>query len=201
MLEAITVIRANDYREMPWRNGRGITEEIFLEPAPGGFAWRLSRAVVAEDGPFSPFPGCDRTLFLLDTQGLELQLPDRTVRLVERYDRLDFPGDVTVVARLVEGVAASVLNMIVDRSRARAHVALMRIGPAPLALPAAPILAIHAVGGSLSLARSPVEEPVTIDPGDTLIDRSGRPGWLQSALGDLDAAAMVAAVSRTLPNS
>ncbi len=205
MLDAISVVRANDYREMPWRNGRGVTEEIFVDPAPGdagaGFAWRLSRALIAAGGPFSAFPGCDRTLVLLDAAELDLVLPGRTVRLAECFARADFSGDDPVEAGLPGGGPVRVLNVIVDRARARAEVALLRVGPAPLALPPAPLVAIHAAGGSLVLARGAAEETVTIDPGDSLFDRNGRPAWLRSAAGQPDAAALVVTASRVLPNS
>ena len=50
---------------MPWKNGGGETAEIAVSP-PGAalddFDWRLSMARVETDGPFSAFPGIDRTL-------------------------------------------------------------------------------------------------------------------------------------------
>src|SRR5450830_1793080 len=59
----------------PWKNGGGSTTEIAVEP-PGAtlhsFEWRLSLASIAHDGPFSHFPGVDRSLALLDGPGLML---------------------------------------------------------------------------------------------------------------------------------
>ena len=58
------VLRAADYPRMPWKNGGGETAEILVEPAGApldSFDWRLSMARVAADGPFSLFPGVERT--------------------------------------------------------------------------------------------------------------------------------------------
>ena len=49
----------------PWKNGGGCTTEIAIAP-PGAsldaFEWRISLATIAASGPFSAFPGVDRTL-------------------------------------------------------------------------------------------------------------------------------------------
>lgn len=53
------IIRASEYKTMPWKNGGGVTVEIAIHP-PGAsvnaFDWRISMATVAQDGPFSSFP-------------------------------------------------------------------------------------------------------------------------------------------------
>lgn len=56
------------YTSMPWKNGGGVTTEIIVHPAKApmaDFDWRISMANVAQDGPFSIFPGVDRTLCIL----------------------------------------------------------------------------------------------------------------------------------------
>ena len=68
-----------DYRPMPWKNGAGRTTEIAAHPAGAAldaFAWRVSIADVERDGPFSRFPGIDRTIVLLDGAGMRLACPD-----------------------------------------------------------------------------------------------------------------------------
>ena len=48
-----------------WKNGGGSTTEIAVFPPDAGFDdfdWRVSLATVAADGPFSAFPGIERTL-------------------------------------------------------------------------------------------------------------------------------------------
>ena len=63
-----TILTASSYRRMPWKNGGGETVEIAVSPegaALSEFDWRISMATVATDGPFSIFPGIDRTLSIL----------------------------------------------------------------------------------------------------------------------------------------
>lgn len=53
-------LHARDYKRMPWKNGGGETVEIAIFPADASvetFEWRISMATVANDGPFSIFPG------------------------------------------------------------------------------------------------------------------------------------------------
>ncbi|MCG3056381.1 HutD family protein, partial [Escherichia coli] len=63
----------------PWKNGGGATREIAVWP-PGAamesFAWRISVADIADDGPFSAFPGVDRQIALLEGAGVHLQAHD-----------------------------------------------------------------------------------------------------------------------------
>jgi len=59
------IIRAADCLVMPWKNGGGTTTEIAVAPEGASlndFDWRISMAHVGADGPFSSFPGIDRTL-------------------------------------------------------------------------------------------------------------------------------------------
>src|SRR6476619_3067787 len=71
----VRLLTPNDYRSMPWKNGAGRTTEIAVHP-PGAaldaFAWRVSIADVERDGPFSRFPGIDRTIVLLGGSGMRL---------------------------------------------------------------------------------------------------------------------------------
>ena len=60
----------DDARRVPWKNGRGATEELALWPRDSrfeqdDFEWRISKAVVDESGPFSMFPGFERILVVL----------------------------------------------------------------------------------------------------------------------------------------
>ena len=92
---------------MPWKNGGGETTEIIAFPEGSGldeFDWRISMARVAADGPFSVFPGIDRTLCLIEGEGLALTMAGKPeVLLTHASPPFAFPGDVPVASRLVEG--------------------------------------------------------------------------------------------------
>ncbi|MFI1585371.1 HutD family protein [Embleya sp. NPDC020630] len=134
----------------PWRNGGGDTREIACEGSagPGGdsadFGWRASIATIAADGPFSPFPGVDRTITLLAGDGVHLiadggDAPG-TPPLDHRLDRpgvpFAFSGDLALRARLLgdgDRGAVRVLNIMIRRGRWTADV---RRIDAPVPLPA-----------------------------------------------------------------
>ncbi|MBY3074062.1 MULTISPECIES: HutD/Ves family protein [Rhizobium] len=112
------ILRAGDHKRMPWKNGKGETVEVAVSP-PGAsindFDWRISMATVAEDGPFSIFPGIDRTLAILDGNGMVLDVAGSSpVLLTTASDPLAFPADIPVEARLLDG-AITDLNVMTRR--------------------------------------------------------------------------------------
>ena len=128
------ILRASGHRTMPWKNGGGSTTEIAVSPNGAGidaFDWRISMAVVAGDGPFSVFPGVDRTLSILDGAGLVLHgIGAGPVRLDRTTAPFAFPADVAVSASLVDGPITD-LNVMTRRGRFRSRVRRLA-GPATL---------------------------------------------------------------------
>lgn len=108
---------------MPWKNGGGVTTEIAVYPegaALDTFAWRLSMASVASDGPFSHFDGIDRTLAIVEGEGLRLTIAGRApVDLRQTSEPLAFPADVATSAELIDGTVVD-LN-IMTRRRVVSH--------------------------------------------------------------------------------
>ncbi|WP_215905711.1 HutD family protein [Thalassospira sp. TSL5-1] len=117
---AIRILRASDYRRMPWKNGGGETVEIAVYPANAGlddFAWRISMAKVASDGPFSSFPGIDRTLSILEGAGMTLVIGDQApVTLTHDTPPYPFAADIPTSAMLVDGPITD-LNVMTRRNR------------------------------------------------------------------------------------
>lgn len=122
----MNVLRAASYRRMPWKNGGGETSEIAASP-PGAtldtLDWRISMAIVAQDGPFSIFPGIDRTLCILEGHGMQLDFgEDGGKRTITRDTTpFHFPADLPVQARLLDG-AITDLNVMSRRGRYRQSV-------------------------------------------------------------------------------
>jgi uncharacterized protein len=88
----------------PWKNGGGSTTEIMVEP-PGAplteFDWRISLATISQDGPFSLFPGIDRTLALVEGPGMVLDVGDtRRFVLGDEDTIIEFPGETEIRATL-----------------------------------------------------------------------------------------------------
>lgn len=92
------------FTAMPWKNGGGVTHEVARFPAEAAdWDWRISIAEVAQDGPFSPFPGCERALLLLSGAGMRLRIAGREVDLHKPGDSVRFAGEDAVEAFLSDG--------------------------------------------------------------------------------------------------
>ena len=119
------ILRGADHKRMPWKNGGGETVEIAVSPPDAGLAgfdWRVSMATVAADGPFSVFPGIDRTLSILEGDGMHLFIEGRApVLLTQESDPFFFPADVSVSAELTDGTITD-LNVMTRRDRLRHNV-------------------------------------------------------------------------------
>ena len=113
---------------MPWKNGAGRTTEIAVHPAGAAldaFAWRVSIADVARDGPFSAFPGIDRTIVLLEGAGMRLNGAHRATELTTPYVPHDFRGEETIDCTLVAGPCRD-FNAMFRREHARGSVTVVR---------------------------------------------------------------------------
>ena len=117
-----------DYRRMPWKNGGGRTTEIAAHPpasAIDAFTWRASVADVSRDGPFSAFPGVERTLVLLDGAGMRLADGGGSIDLVARYEPYAFAGEQALECTLVAGPVRD-FNLMIRRDIARGSLAVVR---------------------------------------------------------------------------
>ena len=114
------ILRAADYRVMPWKNGGGTTTEIAVSPEGAGldgFDWRVSMARVEAGGPFSSFAGIDRTLSVLEGEGVVLEIAGRAPKeLTSASAPFSFPADVPTGASLVAGPITD-LNVMTRRTR------------------------------------------------------------------------------------
>lgn len=129
---ALHAFRLADLVATPWRNGGGTTREIVSLPAEAGFEtfdWRVSVATIAADGPFSAFPGIDRTIMLLDGDGVRLRsVPvDGAVEhlLAKRLVPFEFSGDVALDCTLIGGESSD-FNLMVRRGRGAGDVTVHR---------------------------------------------------------------------------
>lgn len=114
------IIRAADCKVMPWKNGGGTTTEIAVSPAGASmddFDWRISMAHVGADGPFSSFPGIDRTLSVLTGAGITLAFGDGETETLDRASPpFFFAADRAVDGLLIVGPIDD-LNVMSRRGR------------------------------------------------------------------------------------
>ncbi|MGZ8337178.1 MAG: HutD/Ves family protein [Allosphingosinicella sp.] len=105
----------------PWRNGGGVTRDVAIFPHGAGdddFLWRASLATIADAGPFSAWPGVDRTFMPLRGEVLIAVDNGPVRRLVAGDPAIDFAGEAAVTARPA-GNECTVLNLMARRGRIR----------------------------------------------------------------------------------
>ena len=186
-----------DYRTMPWKNGGGHTTEIAAFPSGAeldAFLWRVSLADVGGDGPFSSFPGVERTIVLLEGAGMRLQEGGRTAELAVPYAPHAFSGDAAIDCRLIAGPIRD-FNAMSRRGRACGSVTVVReceaeFGPAQFRL-------AYAVTG-VHECRGVTAAPIRLEAGHALLvtgaEASDAPSLAIRPLG-ADAVAFVVSVN------
>jgi hypothetical protein len=115
---------------MPWKNGGGVTRELLRLPhprQPERFLMRLSIATVATSGPFSVFPGVERTLLILEGEGVALRREGAPEVVLERGGApFRFPGEMPFDCRLLGGPVRD-FNLMVDRELAEARLDVVHL--------------------------------------------------------------------------
>ena len=132
---AARVIRNADLVRVPWKNGGGTTAEVAAFPEGSTFetfGWRISMADVASDGPFSAFPGIDRTLIVVEGDGIELDVEGIVYPLDAANPKLSFSGDDITTGRLLSGPIRD-LNVMTRRGQFRHRTRFVESGVALLA--------------------------------------------------------------------
>jgi environmental stress-induced protein Ves len=112
----------------PWRNGGGSTREIAIDPpqatVAGAFRWRVSSAPILSGGPFSRFLGVDRSLWLIEGNGIEFTIDGAKHRLTRPLQQIDFAGEDSVSAELLDGPVVD-LNVMFARAHVQARTAIV----------------------------------------------------------------------------
>lgn len=148
------LIQYASLRPTPWKNGGGVTTELAMSPPGAGlddFDWRVSLASIAEDGPFSQFPGVDRTLVLVAGDGVLLDFGDERVVLSPSEPLVEFAGEDPVRAT-VHGQATLDFNVLTRRGRYRHRIEPFVVsGSVPLPRRSGTTLVFLADGESLSV--------------------------------------------------
>ena len=163
------ILRAASYRVMPWKNGGGTTTEITVSPDGAGlddFDWRVSMARVESGGPFSGFAGVDRTLAVLEGEGIVLDIAGRPPAEVTGASApLSFPADVTTTAALISGPITD-LNVMTRRGRATHTVERLMVSAPTDIRPTTATTLILPLDGEVGVTDP---TPSRLGPRDTLV--------------------------------
>ncbi len=87
----------------PWKNGGGQTRELLCWPDPVDWRLRLSVATIEQAGPFSSFPGVQRSFAVLEGDGVVLTFGATAVELPPHSPPLPFAGDEPVHCTPIAG--------------------------------------------------------------------------------------------------
>lgn len=163
------ILRAADYRVMPWKNGGGTTTEIAVSPDGAGlddFDWRVSMARVGGSGPFSSFAGIDRTLSVLEGEGIVLDVAGQPAALLTASSApFSFPADLPTSAALIAGPITD-LNVMSRRGRMQHKVKRLAISqPVDIAAQAGTTLILCHKGEAVF----PDAGSIRLGPLDTLL--------------------------------
>lgn len=117
------MFRLEELPLQPWKNGGGTTREIASFPErenPGDFDWRISIANIAASGPFSRYPGIDRSIALIAGEGIVMTAAsaDWTHPLDVPCEPYCFRGEDDCVATLL-GQRSRDFNVMTRRGRYR----------------------------------------------------------------------------------
>lgn len=146
------IVRSATYKRMPWKNGGGETTEIVVSPPGADFAamdWRLSMATVAADGPFSSFPGIDRTLSVLSGT-IRLEIGGTPVDLMEMSPPHCFPGEAAVNGIVLRGPVTD-LNVMTRRETLRHEVRRISVAGEKTVTASAGALVVFCHTGAVTL--------------------------------------------------
>ena len=169
-------------RATPWKNGGGSTTEIAVAPPDAGFDdfdWRVSLATITTDGPFSSFPGIDRSLMLVEGDSVQLTLDGaRKVHLNAAQPMLWFPGEAAVHAQ-VRGVTTD-FNVMTRRDRCRHQ--LEKITAPGRLVRRSEMTLLFIAGDGAVLARGGGQQFALARHDALLLDADDAPEWQLEAL-------------------
>lgn len=179
-MRTIVHLTASDARRMPWKNGRGVTEELACWPVEstferGDFDWRVSKAHVDAAGAFSSFPGFERILVVTRGAGLMLRHGDGAPRVRLRpLEPYAFAGELATAAELVDGSIAD-FNVFARRGVVEASVEVLQLGirRARDGIGAGHALT-HVLAGSATARVTNEEDAFELECGDSLWGRELR---------------------------
>ena len=141
-----------DFRPQPWKNGGGTTTELAVHPASGRPLWRVSIADVARSGPFSDFSGYERTIMLLQGEGMRLDFDAAPGAVIDRiHHPFVFDGGWKCHCTLLGGAVRD-MNLMVDRTQARGAIEVVSGGDMRTRTLTASWTLFHALAGRASIA-------------------------------------------------
>jgi len=117
------LIHADRITPTAWKNGGGTTRALLSLPAGDDWHLRITLADVERDGPFSPYPGVERWISLIDGHGMRLEFGHQTTTLTLDDEPFKFDGAMAPHGQLLQGATRD-LNLMHRGGQAAMHKAL-----------------------------------------------------------------------------
>lgn len=119
-----------DFVGMPWKNGGGVTTELFKISSTfdSSFLFRLSIANVDSSGSFSHFTNTERILLLLEGAGFHLKSSEYDFSLTDSQTPFYFSGESSIYCTLLNGPCRD-FNVMTEKNFAKSHLSIVDINP------------------------------------------------------------------------
>ena len=133
------IIRYAELNPQPWRDGGGVTRDVAGVRPPvsesgaatgdqardAAWQWRVGIAEVSKAGAFSPFPGMDRVLTVIEGE-LLLLIVDGVEHPLEKYRPFRFSGDADSAGALPTGDVRT-LNVITRQGIFKGYTSIIEL--------------------------------------------------------------------------
>jgi len=129
-MRSVSVVRYSQAPSTPWKNGLGLTRQLAIHPhgaTADSFEWRISIAQLDQSADFSPYPGFERCLAVLDGEMILQRDSLAPLTLTSDSPPVIFAGDTASSGQVVRG---PVLDLNVMCRTSHWHASLSRLkGP------------------------------------------------------------------------
>ena len=112
------IVRHGSGEESVWKNGQGRSWSIGNSRSFTGHDhdWSVSIALVEGECEFSLYPGIDRTLGIIQGDGMQIRLGDREILLTQDSEPFSFDGEAKVFGDILHGRHVMDFNVLTLRS-------------------------------------------------------------------------------------
>jgi environmental stress-induced protein Ves len=125
-MRSVSVVRYSQVPNTPWKNGLGLTRQLAIHPfgaTAENFEWRISVAQLEQSADFSPYPGIERCLAVLDGEMILARDSCEPQALSRESPPVTFSGEQTSSGQVVR---APVLDLNLMYRAAHWHASLSR---------------------------------------------------------------------------
>jgi environmental stress-induced protein Ves len=109
---SVSSIAPTEWRSQSWKNGKGVTHEVWRTPDQAEYDVRVSVADDVSPAPFSKFPGYHRWSVLIGRAPITLLIDGKARELVKIGDVVDHDGDADVESISLPSGPTKLLNVL-----------------------------------------------------------------------------------------